>query len=346
MQTLFSTEGLNPHVRYARWRETLMDRGIPLEQVRTDEGPFAGKVEIANVGPLFLTRVSHGALRSEATPDLIRRNGKEGTFVVIFKLAGVSKRSQDDRSSVQRAGDFVLLDHRPAAHKSSTGSQTLFMELPRKRLESVLGPGRLYTSLTVGRDLASTMLTTQFFHNLIRVHHQLDADMGARMLSAGTDLIVASIAERLSKEVPRPLQDTLLIQRAKAYVEAHLGDPNLDPPQLAAAVGVSLRRLQEVFHERSQHISDWIWQRRLEAVSRRLSDPASAHLSIGMLAYESGFASQAHFSRRFKRHQGMSPREYRVAALTGVREAPRRLRAIGTGLDLAGEAVCGRRRTA
>jgi AraC family transcriptional regulator, positive regulator of tynA and feaB len=314
VKTLFSTDPFDPHLRYARWRETLMGHGVPLEQVRLDERPFHAKLEVANVGPLLLTRVSHGALRSEATPDLIRRNGKEGTVVVIFKLAGLSRRSQDDRSSVQRVGDFVVLDHRPAAHESSDGSQTLFLELPREPMEAALGPSRLYTSLTVGRDLASTALTTQFFHDLIRVRHDLDAHAGARMAQIGTDLIVASIAERLAKEVPRTLQGTLVIQRAKAHVEANLCDPTLDPPQLAAAVGVSLRRLQELFHERGQHISDWIWHRRLDVASLRLSSPACAHLSIGMVAYEHGFTSQAHFSRRFKDRYGMSPREYRDAA--------------------------------
>jgi AraC family transcriptional regulator, positive regulator of tynA and feaB len=88
----------------------------------------------------------------------------------------------------------------------------------------------------------------------------------------------------------------------------------LDPPQLAAAMGVSLRRLQELFHERGRHISDYIWERRLEAAARRLADPACAHLSIGMLAYGCGFASQAHFARRFKARHGLAPREYRIAS--------------------------------
>jgi AraC family transcriptional regulator, positive regulator of tynA and feaB len=316
METLFSTDDLSPRLRYARWRETLMGRGVPLEQARLDDGPFEGRLEIAKVGPLLMTRVSHGALRSQATPDLIRRNGKDGTVVVIFKRAGVSTRSQDDRSSVQRAGDFVVLDHRPAVHESSAGSQTLFLEIPRERLEKVLGPSRLYTSLTVSRDLAAAALTVQFFQELIRVRHRLDAETAARMAAAGTDLIVASLAARLAKDVPRPLQGTLVLQRAKAHVEAHLGDPDLDPPRLAAAMGVSLRRLQELFHERGLHISDWIWRRRLEVAAKCLGDPDRVHAAIGDLAYRCGFSSQAHFSRRFKDRYGLSPRDYRHDAVS------------------------------
>jgi len=318
MEALFSTQGLNPLQSFRRWRETLVGRGVPLEQARLDDGPFAATLEAARVGPLLLTRVAHGAMRSEATRGLIQRNGKDGTVVVIFKLAGVSMRSQDDRSSVQRRGDIVVIDHRPAAHESSTGSQSLFLELPRERLESALGSARLYTAMTMGSDVASTALTVKFFHDLVGLRARLDPDSAARMASVGVDLIVASIAERLAQEIPRPLHGTVVVQRAKAHVDAHLGDPTLDPPQLAAAVGVSLRRLQELFHERGQHISDWIWQRRLERATKRLADPGCAHLPIGTLAFDCGFASQAHFSRRFKERHGSTPREYRHAALGGT----------------------------
>ncbi|MGP4797585.1 helix-turn-helix domain-containing protein, partial [Psychrobacter sp. T6-3] len=62
----------------------------------------------------------------------------------------------------------------------------------------------------------------------------------------------------------------------------------------------------------------WIWQRRLEAATRRLADPGCAHLPIGTLAFGCGFASQAHFSRRFKERHGMAPSAYRHGALLGA----------------------------
>jgi AraC-like DNA-binding protein len=73
-----------------------------------------------------------------------------------------------------------------------------------------------------------------------------------------------------------------------------------------------------LFHARGQHISDWIWHRRLEVATKRLTDPGCVHLSIGPLAFGCGFANQAHFSRRFKERHGMTPREYRQAALVST----------------------------
>lgn len=234
--------------------------------------------------------------------------------VVLFKLAGMSTSLQDGREAVQRPGDMVVLDHRPSVLTTHMDSQALFLELPRERLETVFGSTRLYTGLSIGTDLASTRLTASFIRELIRVRHQLTPDAAERMATIGVDLILASLAERLALEAPRPIQGSVLVQRAKAYVEANLQNPTLDPPQLAVATGVSLRRLQQLFHERGQHISDWIWQRRLAVAAKHLADPAYLHLPIGTVAYGCGFISQAHFTRRFKDHHGMTPREYRMAS--------------------------------
>jgi len=318
VQPVFTTDNLHAKDRFKIWRETLFERLVPIEIARLDDSPFAGKMEFANVGTLRMTRVTQGALRNETTPNAARQHERAGMAVVLFKLSGRSTCLQDGRDSVQKPGDIVVLDHRPSVVTTSPGSQAVFLELPRERLESVLGPTRLYTALSMGAELATTSLASTFFRELIQIRHRLDPDSAERMSTIGLDLIVACIAERMAKEVPQPLHGTVVVQRAKAFVEANLGDPTLDPPQLAAAVGVSLRRLQELFHERGQQISDWIWQRRLAAAAKRLADPSCAHLQIGAVAFGCGFANQAHFARRFKECHGLSPREYRIAALIGT----------------------------
>jgi AraC family transcriptional regulator, positive regulator of tynA and feaB len=315
VEPLFTTAGLHPRNSFQRWRETLSERLLPIEQERLDDSPFEGQLDLAQIGSLEITRTTQRSVRSEITRGALRRCRANGRLVVLFKLAGVSTSMQDDRSSVQRPGDLSVLDQRPAVLTSSVNSQSMFLDLPRERLESVLGPSRLYTALTVEAGFGSTTLARTFFHDLIRLRRQLAPEAVERMAGIGVDLIVASLAERMAQNLPRSLHGNVTLQRAKAYVEAHLSAPDLDPPHLAAAVGVSLRRLQELFHERGQHISNYIWHRRLETAAERLADPGCAHLPLGTLAYGCGFANQAHFSRRFKERFGMSPRAYRHEAL-------------------------------
>jgi len=73
MKLLFSTERLPIKSRFERWLEMLEEQRLPLEQEQLDAAPFEAKLEIATLGPLTMTRVSEGPLRSEATPSAIRR---------------------------------------------------------------------------------------------------------------------------------------------------------------------------------------------------------------------------------------------------------------------------------
>jgi AraC family transcriptional regulator, positive regulator of tynA and feaB len=310
MQPFFSTDGIHPRNAFRRWRETICERLIPIDQHPLHDVPFQGRLDVTSIGPVPISKMAHTAMRTEATPDAIRRHGQPDRLYATMKLSGYDILHQGDREAMTRTGDFVVIDARPAVCEANTGV-SLVVDLPRERFEAMLGPSRLFCSLTVGADLASTILANTFIQELVRVGDQLTPDAAARMASIGTDLIIASLAERMAQEVPGSIHGNVTVQRAKAYVEANLSDPNLNPPQLAAAMGLSLRRLQELFHERGRHISDYIWERRLEAAAKRLSDPACAHLSIGMLAYGCGFTSQAHFARRFKDRYGMSPREHR-----------------------------------
>jgi AraC family transcriptional regulator, positive regulator of tynA and feaB len=318
MRPLFSTEGLHPRDAFRRWREIMCDRMVPNEIRNLDAAPFHGRIEFAAIGSLPITRSVQSSTRTEVTPEAVRRNGRGDRLYAVFTQSGHHAVQQNEREAVGRTGDFVVLDHRPGVSEIETGS-FLILDLPRERLESVLGPSQLFTALAVEANLASTTLANTYVQELIRVEDRLNPDSAARMASIGIDLVVASLAERLAQEVPRSIHGNATVQRAKAYIEAHMGDTALDPPRLAAAVGVSLRRLQELFHERGRHISDYIWERRLEAAAKRLSDPACGHLSIGMLAYGCGFSTQAHFSRRFKERYGLSPREYRQARRQDVK---------------------------
>jgi AraC family transcriptional regulator, positive regulator of tynA and feaB len=312
MQLFFSTDGTHPRNGIRQWREIVNERLMPAQIETLDDRPFQGRLELTCIGAMPVSHFTHTSVRTKIADADARRHGNADRVFVLLKLSGRDAVQQNGREAKTRPGDLLMLDSSASVLEARTGD-SLVIDLPRQRFETVLGPSRLYTALTAGADLASTTLAGSYIRELVRVSDQLSADAAARMASIGTDLIIASLAERMAQEVPRSIHGNVTIQRAKAYIDAHLSDATLDPPQLAAAMGLSLRRLQELFHERGRHISDYIWERRLEAAAKRLCDPACAHLSIGMLAYGCGFSSQAHFARRFKDRCGMSPREYRQA---------------------------------
>jgi AraC-like DNA-binding protein len=311
---------------FRKWREAVSEQVMPLAITRVGEGDFSGCIETAEVGSLTFTRISTSAtIQTTLTPAAIRRSQKEDTVTLALPISGSLTVSQADRHAVTKPGDIVVLDRRSSAMVTGEGSRGLYIDVPVHRLEQAIGPTQLYARVRIGSEQATTRLAINFFRHLLQVSDMVDTGTAQQISSAGIDLLIASIAEHVQRDVPRPLQSTLTLQRAKAYVEDHLHDSRLGPPELAAALGLSLRRLQELFHERGRHISDYIWDRRLTRAAKRLSDVRSINIQIGILAFECGFTSQAHFSRRFKERHGMTPRTFREEAL-------RRSLQIGSGL--------------
>ena len=60
----------------------------------------------------------------------------------------------------------------------------------------------------------------------------------------------------------------------QAFIEAHLGDPELDPDRIARASFISTRYLHKLFESEGTSVCRWIRETRLERCRRDLLDPA------------------------------------------------------------------------
>jgi AraC-like DNA-binding protein len=138
----------------------------------------------------------------------------------------------------------------------------------------------------------------------------------------GTSASLARLAELLFAEAVRQYLKTLPqartgwlaglsdrhVGRALALIHRHPGHPwTLDA--LARDVGLSRSALTERF---SRYIGvspiRYLQRRRLELAAARLT---SCRQPIAQIAYETGYESEAAFSRAFKRELGRSPAAFR-----------------------------------
>ena len=122
--------------------------------------------------------------------------------------------------------------------------------------------------------------------------------------------LVGTLANTFSPDVPPSSGRFLLLCRAKTLIEENLYDPSLNPEKIARALKISKRYLQDLFHEESTTVCNWMWDRRLEKCRQRLSDPL-ARQSVSAIAFSCGFSDFSHFSHRFKAAFSISPSEFR-----------------------------------
>ncbi|HRJ48047.1 MAG TPA: helix-turn-helix transcriptional regulator, partial [Opitutaceae bacterium] len=106
------------------------------------------------------------------------------------------------------------------------------------------------------------------------------------------------------------------VGRVTAHMQAHLGE-TIDHGRLERVSGLSPSRLQAVFREVTGYPPlDYLRRLRVEAARRLLAD---ARLAVKEIAARTGFRDTSHFSKVFRRIDGLSPAHYREALLAGGR---------------------------
>ena len=71
-----------------------------------------------------------------------------------------------------------------------------------------------------------------------------------------------------------------------------------------------------MFQHHGETVGGYVRRRRLDRIRRALVDPALTRRPVSSLAAQWGFAEASHFSKLFRAEFGMSPREFREAALS------------------------------
>lgn len=103
-------------------------------------------------------------------------------------------------------------------------------------------------------------------------------------------------------------------QQIEAFLDENLLDEKLSLSVCAHALNISERYLHKLFTSRGLKFSSFVINRRLAWAKVFLENCNLSSTSISSIAYQSGFKSAAHFSRVFRVHFGLSPRDCRVAA--------------------------------
>ncbi|GIK99995.1 MAG: hypothetical protein BroJett029_42040 [Alphaproteobacteria bacterium] len=149
--------------------------------------------------------------------------------------------------------------------------------------------------------------------------HAAGGALGPAMASAHlAGVLLLLLAEPAGPRPPAEAQRRhTRVEQVTAYMHAHLG-ADLDHTVLERVSGLSPSRLQAVFREVTGYPPlDYLRRLRVEEARRLLAD---ARLSVKEIAARTGFRDTSHFSKVFRRIDGLSPAHYRAALLPGGQE--------------------------
>jgi AraC-like DNA-binding protein len=314
MTIQFRTEDESAKTRLDHWQHLLSNSLAPY-QIRTSGGQFRGQIHQAEIGPVTVLGLRATAMQASRTSGLIRKSDLD-LCKIDLAIDGGGVFEQDDRESRLMAGDFLLMDLSRPSHvaipKWHEGSIVMFPHslLPVRRndirkLTAVrFSPGDPYAALV-------TSLVRELTRHLDAYESARDARIGAAFL----DLLALAVATRLDRvsAVPAESRQNAMMVRIQAFIEHHLGDPDLSPGIIAAAHHISIRTLHKLYEAEEHTIADSIRRRRLERCRQDLLDPGRRDRPVGAVGARWGFPDAAAFSRAFRAAYGIPPGEYRTS---------------------------------
>ncbi|WP_461009229.1 AraC-like ligand-binding domain-containing protein [Streptomyces capparidis] len=339
---MFRSEDFPPGERLARFDGFQAGCAHPMRVLGAAPGGFRATARVlvlADVHVMGLT-CSPAELWCAPGPGAPRAAGAarpEPSCSVVLALRGELGVSQAGRETVLGAHDFAVCDgSRPFRVRLAARHGTAALvraQVPRALLPLPGGgTGRLLGRRLSGREGVGALLA-QFLGSLVSGSASYRPADAPRLGVVALELLTAALAHQLDAgpRVPEDSRRRVLRLRVRAFIQRHLGDPELNPRTIAAAHHISLSYLHRIFEGEDDTVAASIRRQRLERARRDLSDPAQRAVPVHAIAARWGFPRATDFSRAFRTAYGVPPTAYRhgahalVDAVSGTGQKPHQL---------------------
>ena len=307
------TDDLPAAKRITFWNDVVCST-FTSETVDVSTDRFAGRMRRVDLGNVRMAiaesseaAVTHSRAQASRAADAY--------FLLHLQLAGNSINQQPGRETALAPGDLTLIDS-TRWYRVAFGSPTsiLVVRIPRPLLRQYMPHPEAMTMLRLPRSSGANRLAARFIRDLWRTSQQAMTEAsGSHLTDALMSVIASAYTATPQTSIQSSGQAAALRIRLTDYIEANLGDSDLNPTAIAQVGRISLRYLHLLFREQGESVWHYVQRRRMEECARVLRDRQRAASSISEIACEHGFNSAAHFCRAFRTRYGVTPGEFRSA---------------------------------
>jgi AraC-like DNA-binding protein len=265
------------------------------------------QVESQVFGEVTVVDVSLLRQRLLATPS-VNTVSHDGHVTLKLVTGGQMILSQNGDERMFSAGSMVLVDSAWSYEvRIEDSARFAAFKIQKKSLRdrglqnsfsSFIVPNLDYPDVVTVRDLMLFIADQGD-----RSSSVLRARLGLQCL----DLVGVIVIPKLAGLPPTKSEEVLLL-RAKAVIEKHIGNAGATLSDISNELKISNNYLGRIFRNNGVSAMQYVWRRRLEHAKFLLI--SQRHLQIREIAYRCGFTNPNHFSRAFKQQYGLSPLQF------------------------------------
>ncbi|WP_437318457.1 helix-turn-helix transcriptional regulator [Sorangium sp. So ce385] len=228
-----------------------------------------------------------------------------GLLKIVAVAEGEAVIAQGGRRTLLREGMFAWVQSDAPFELSMSRGRRLLLRLPLSVVQQRHPGVDLRTAVARGEEHAGERVVAGLLRQILRE--------GASLSERDCAAAVGVVLEAIGMCGRAPELSRTRVERALAEIELRLGDPALQPADIARAQGVSRRYLDGAMAEQlGSSLAAHIRRRRLERAASELA--ARPDDAVFEIAARCGFRDTSHFTRLFRGHFATTPAAYRRAA--------------------------------
>lgn len=314
----YSTAGIAPRDRFAFWRDAVCESFVQLGCDAPQTVDFSGHLRIARHSVIAISEVG-GAAHSVVRRKRDIRSASGEYFLLSLQRENTSRITQFGNQSLLNPGDMALYDStHPYLLELSEGFSKTVLQLPKDRLldrlpmAQMMGGTRIDGQSGIGKLVRENILAFS--------QHMAASDGAVAALLQDTlvDLIATGLASGQGAQADLASPEQHVMLRVRSFIAENIHDPDLDRTRVAEEMGMSIRRLNDIFSKQGSSIAEEVRKKRLNRVKSELRDPRFAGQSISQIAMNCGYNNLQHFSTAFRSAFGVPPRAYRNGEESGA----------------------------
>jgi AraC-like DNA-binding protein len=317
MYVLYDTRTVHPLDRYEYARAGSAAELAPVTIRGRAPGRLLAVMSVSQIGEFAIEAVTWAAdseIVAHRTSRLIRACDPE-CYRVFLSINGGVRMEQAGSQVPFRARDIALYDlSRPWQAMHTTGPVSMrivMLTFPRALVPVTRGTVQPLIGTVMPRNLPGRSLIAQFLIGLTDTAAEQEADPDlAEVLRECT---VGLIRQRLGQPNGITPRTRRLLRTAcvRAIIRSQLGNPALDPDQIAKAANISPRYLHKLFQDTEPTPMKLLKRMRLEACHRDLQDPTLSMMPIKDIISAHGYLRLDQFARDFNQLFGVSATQVR-----------------------------------
>ncbi|MDD1780403.1 helix-turn-helix domain-containing protein [Enterovibrio sp. ZSDZ35] len=310
-RSTYDTSLCHQSEKFAFWRESVCDAYVNLGCEALSRKDFHGKIELSRHDVIDLSFVSgskHKVIRR--AEDIARATDAE--FLLSIQLNNRSVIEQCGRAAPLSRYDFTLYSSTEAySIDLEEDFKQLVIKFPKSALLSRLPDANMLTAIPVNGASQLGNLVANTALNISSLIDSQTTDCKLLLQETLIDLIATSLAPLRGSRIELSQPEQQLLIRAKTFILANLQDASLNREDIAKSLGLSVRRLSEVFARNGETVCGFIRESRMQKIASDLVDERFCKTGISEIAFKWGQNNLQHFSRTFRDQFGCSPRDFR-----------------------------------